>query len=100
MASVECSITFSNGQAARKTENVEGEGKQYMASMLRCLTSLKEEVNTVLSEQVAIEKSSTGTDNQKRSSEDMITDDGKLQLHNWWHVKGVADVKGVAETHT
>ena len=77
-ANVECSISFSNGQVTRKTRAVEGEGKQYMASMVECLASIKEEVNTALSEQVAIEKSSasSNTENQKRSSDEMISDDG------------------------
>ena len=54
--SVQCTVELMNGQRVEKTAQVTGHGKEYLSSLSAILSTLKEDVNTVLSEQVEKEK--------------------------------------------
>lgn len=54
--SVQCTVELTNGQRVEKTAQVTGHGKEYLSSLSAILSTLKGDVNTVLSEQVEKEK--------------------------------------------
>lgn len=54
---VECSVTLNDAaNALNRTETVEGDGRNYYGSLAAVLGSVKEEVNSVLTEEVVKEK--------------------------------------------